>query len=242
MSVDSQGRTYDKWINQTMSTQGDGTGTTSQIVVVKTITGATTASPTVVTLASHGYSNGDYLFIEGATGTTEINGLRVVAAKTENTFQLTTPAGVAIGSAGTFGGTVTCAPAFVYKPASGKVAILERLVGYAFDATYDGGGYMGISALTNGIEVKWYRNDSSLVTLTAQPVKTWPQWSLGAGVDVGSGDGGAAQKTQALLRWTLSKGGGPLRVDGNQDELIAIIMRDTMTGVDAQEMSIQGNF
>lgn len=40
----------------------------------KTITGITQANPAVVTIASHGYSTGDLVLIEGVAGMTEING------------------------------------------------------------------------------------------------------------------------------------------------------------------------
>src|SRR5881394_2813601 len=43
------------------------------------ITVATNASPSVITIAGHGYKVGDVLFIVGATGNTAINGQRKVA-------------------------------------------------------------------------------------------------------------------------------------------------------------------
>jgi hypothetical protein len=55
-----------------------------------TITGATSADPVVVTATSHGYSNGDEVFISSVGGMTEINGnFYLVADKTANTFELT---------------------------------------------------------------------------------------------------------------------------------------------------------
>lgn len=55
----------------------------------KTITGATAANPVVVTASSHGYSNGDRVFITEVTGMTELNNREfTVANKTTNTFEL----------------------------------------------------------------------------------------------------------------------------------------------------------
>ncbi len=55
----------------------------------KVITGVTQASPGVVTSASHGFSNGDDVFITGVSGMTELNGRSFrVAGVTTNTFQL----------------------------------------------------------------------------------------------------------------------------------------------------------
>lgn len=55
----------------------------------KTITGITAANPAVVTSNSHGYSNGDHIWISSVVGMTELNGRRfTVANKTTNTFEL----------------------------------------------------------------------------------------------------------------------------------------------------------
>jgi len=79
---------------------GDIVGTHCRV-----ITAATNASPAVCTSASHGFSNGDVVSISGATGNTNINGLRVIASQATNTFQLTDINGTAINGNGTFGGT-----------------------------------------------------------------------------------------------------------------------------------------
>ena len=56
---------------------------------VKNITGATQADPVVITSASHGFSDGDSVYIAGVQGMTELNGnCYKVAGKTTDTFQL----------------------------------------------------------------------------------------------------------------------------------------------------------
>lgn len=53
------------------------------------ITAATQANPVVVTVASHGYSNGDDVYVTGVVGMTELNGkFFTVANVTTNTFEL----------------------------------------------------------------------------------------------------------------------------------------------------------
>lgn len=53
------------------------------------ITGATQADPVVVTTGTHGFSNGQEVFITGITGMTELNGRRfLVANVTATTFEL----------------------------------------------------------------------------------------------------------------------------------------------------------
>ena len=86
------------------------TGGDSLLEATKTITGATTANPCVITSAAHGYSNGDWVYITGIVGMTRLNGrFFKVANKTANTFELTDLFGAAIDSSafGTYssGGT-----------------------------------------------------------------------------------------------------------------------------------------
>jgi len=76
----------------------------------KNITGITQANPAVVTSASHGYSNGDHVFIQGVSGMAQVNQRTfVVRNKTANTYELETVAGGAVDSTGydayTSGGT-----------------------------------------------------------------------------------------------------------------------------------------
>lgn len=55
----------------------------------KVITGITKANPAVVTSAAHGYSNGDWVFLAGIGGMTQLNGrTAIVAGATTNTYQL----------------------------------------------------------------------------------------------------------------------------------------------------------
>ena len=73
----------------------------------KSISGITAANPAVVTSSSHGYSNGDRVFIKGIVGMTELNNREfTVANKTTNTFELSgidSSAFTAYSSGGTSG-------------------------------------------------------------------------------------------------------------------------------------------
>lgn len=63
----------------------------------KNITNITAANPGVITSASHGYVNGDWVFLTGIGGTTQLNGnYYIVANATTNTYTLTDLNGVAI--------------------------------------------------------------------------------------------------------------------------------------------------
>lgn len=67
----------------------------------KAISGATNANPLVITDTGHGYSNGDWVYITGMGGMTELNGLTwVVTNTTTNTYHLTDLFGNAVNSTG----------------------------------------------------------------------------------------------------------------------------------------------
>lgn len=71
---------------------------------IKSITAATNATPVVITINAHGYSDGDTVYIYGATGNTAINGYRLVKNKTANTFEITNLAGANVVGNGAFAG------------------------------------------------------------------------------------------------------------------------------------------
>ena len=78
----------------------------------KTITAITKANPGVLTSNSHGFSNGDEVFIDSVGGMTELNGRNyLIANSTTNTFTLTDLFGVAVNTTNfttfTSGGTAT---------------------------------------------------------------------------------------------------------------------------------------
>jgi len=59
------------------------------VEATKNISGATNALPLVITCNSHGYSNGDWVYITGMTGMTNLNGLTwIVQNVTTHTFTL----------------------------------------------------------------------------------------------------------------------------------------------------------
>lgn len=55
----------------------------------RAITGATNATPIVITCTAHGFTNGDVVSISGVGGNTNANGLRKIKNQATNTFELT---------------------------------------------------------------------------------------------------------------------------------------------------------
>lgn len=60
-------------------------------VGVKAITGATNATPIVITATAHGFTNGDLVYIAGIGGNLAANGVWKIANQATNTFELTNP-------------------------------------------------------------------------------------------------------------------------------------------------------
>jgi hypothetical protein len=78
---------------------------------VKAITGATNATPIVITATAHGFTNGDIVVINKVLGNLAANGVWAITGVATNTFNLTDPisAGSAVGSAAyTSGGYAVC--------------------------------------------------------------------------------------------------------------------------------------
>jgi hypothetical protein len=71
------------------------------------ITAATNVSPSVITITGHPYVDGDTVLIQGATGNTAINGIRIVENTTTNTFTTTDLGGTPINGNGTYTGNGT---------------------------------------------------------------------------------------------------------------------------------------
>jgi hypothetical protein len=96
------------FMDSALTYDGRHTGSTTMTITGgHTITGATQANPCVVTSASHGFQNGDTVYILGVGGMTQLNGnTYTVAGVTTNTFQLSGTNSSGYG-AYTSGGTVS---------------------------------------------------------------------------------------------------------------------------------------
>jgi len=84
---------------------------TTADVGIKAITGATNATPIVITATAHGFANGDLVLIGKVGGNQAANGIFKVANQAANTFELTDPitGGNVVGSgAYTTGGYAVC--------------------------------------------------------------------------------------------------------------------------------------
>ncbi len=80
-------------------------------VGVKAVTGATNATPIVVTATAHGFANGDIVVVNDVAGNLAANGVWKIANQAANTFELTDPVtgtNVVGSAAYTSGGYAVC--------------------------------------------------------------------------------------------------------------------------------------
>lgn len=227
-----------------MSSQGDGTGVTDMGVDGKSITAATTASPVVCTSNAHGYVTGDWIFIDGGTGITEINGLRRVIYVSDNTFSLLDGNLDAINSAGTYGGSPDSNIALVCRPAAGQIYTLALLNGAMADASVALDGLGGVTRLTNGLIFAVYRGASVQQSLAT--VKGWNDWSLyTGGSDMVLSDI-AGNKLEWGMKWTFNRiveGGShhsDVRLVGDSNDMLAIYTQDDLAALVSLRFLSQG--
>ena len=221
-------------LDRILDSQGDGTGTISQVIAATTISGATNATPIVVTATGHGYSDGDFVHITGVVGNTACNDLHVIQNKTTNTFELTTPAGADVAGNGSYDSAGAAHLCFACKPAAGEQYCLDGLSGYGMDGTCDPKKYFGITALSNGIELQVRQNTSVLHTLSPTPIKVFPHWQLGAVATEFSEFGSYGCQT-----WAHDYSGCAINLDGDADEFLVVLHSDAIT-IDMHEVSIKG--
>lgn len=140
-----------------MSLKAKSLGSAGSAVQMLLISGATNATPIVITVAANsGLKTGDRIAIAGITGNTGANGIWEVEAVTATTFKL-------LGSVGNgaYGGTPRCAQVFDQTPTMrGHSAVLQM-----------GGNLVGTVTLTAYASLaEFTANDNSLGGFVQAPV------------------------------------------------------------------------
>jgi len=222
-------------LDQVLDSQGDGTGTINQAQGAKTVSGATNATPIVVTATSHGYSDGDFVNITGVVGNTACNDLHIIQNKTSNTFELTTPAGANVAGNGSYSSGGAAHLSFACKPAAGETYCVNRFTGYFIDSSSRDDFYMNEAALSVGIKVQVRQNTTLEYTVSPTPIKTAPVgWSLGAlPMQVVDAMGGAAYSFNWIFSSCL------MNLDGDTDDFFVVLHSDAIA-IEQQLMSIHG--
>lgn len=123
-------------------------------------------------------------------------------------------------------------PGFMYE--------LYRLNAVLEDATkFSGDLYGGISALSNGIVITTEGAAGVITDHTPQPIKKSGHWALVAGVDMAMTDFTTGNDI-ITVRWTFTKGGGVIKLDGRKGEYMQVNVQDTLAGLVSHIIQVQG--
>lgn len=132
---------------------------------------------------------------------------------------------------------------FVVKPKPGEIMKIARLISSIIDGgSFDSGSYGNGLALTNGITA-FFRIDGvdTFPAFDPQfPIKTNPDWAAacfdGRLDDYGQGD------AQLVNRFTFTKFGKFMVLDGNKGDEFVIYINDDLTGLSRQLFLLQGYY
>lgn len=134
----------------------------------------------------------------------------------------------------------TSGESFIIQPSTGVAYRIERMLVHIQDTgAFDSDKYGNGVALDNGIAVRVETDTGTVYDLTdGRPVVSNSQWGrqcYDSRVDTyGTGD------ESLSARWTFSKGGYPLRLDGDKGERLAVFIQDTCTGLVAHNFYVNG--
>lgn len=153
---------------------------------------------------------------------------------------------------GTTGGTKDAnvdgsgtAAAFYCGPPPGEIWVVRQMIANIRDSgAFDSGGYGAISALplTNGVlfhkAVKTAPATPTFDYLNGLPVKTTSHWTRhcydGRLDNFGAGD------AFYVAKWDLATSGTPAILDGDAGEVLAVVVRDDLSGLTGHTFQIQG--
>lgn len=131
--------------------------------------------------------------------------------------------------------------AFIVKPPPGVVYYIARMiVSYKDDGDFDSGYYGNRVALLNGLDF-WYRINGVNVLPSFRPpfyIKTNTDWAAicyDSRVDTyGQGE------NQLTARFSFSRFGKYIRLDGDVGEEFVVYVHDDFTGLNAHKFLLQG--
>jgi hypothetical protein len=138
--------------------------------------------------------------------------------------------------------TEMAAVAAVYRvvPPPNYIYELHRMNMVLEDGTkFQGDLYGGISALTNGIVITTEGRKGVITNHTPQPIKKSGHWALVAGVDMSMTDFTSGNDI-ITVRWSFTKGGSVIVLDGKKGEFMQVNVRDTLVGLVSHIIQVQG--
>ena len=118
------------------------------------------------------------------------------------------------------------------KPPSGQMYVLARMLVHIFDnGLLSASGYGVLSALTNGVKMKYIRSGITHYLIPVlTPVHTNADWA-GQCFDVEYSPYGAGNDNYWHVRWSYYKNGAPIELNGNKGDELIIDLNDSFVGI-----------
>jgi hypothetical protein len=160
-------------------------------------------------------------------------------------FLATTGKGATTGHSNAVGdystATGTSGESFVLAPSTGEAYHIERMMVHLQDTgafAAEEYGNLGVT-LTKGVTVRVATSTGTVNDLTGgNPVLTNAQWGRHC-YDVRI-DSWSVGDEFLSARWTFSKAGFPVRLDGDRGEYLEVYLQNSCTGLVAHEFLAQG--
>ena len=128
---------------------------------------------------------------------------------------------------------------FFIRPSLKEKFVLRRINIWEVDAAFTTATNYGAgSALTVGIGITVEDGNGIIKNYTPVRIKTTFEWALLAGTD--STTAGGAGADPHLIRWTFSKGGGNITLDGSKGEFMRLSYGDAMDFITLSKAMVQG--
>jgi hypothetical protein len=135
-------------------------------------------------------------------------------------------------------GSVTPVEFFV-RPPPEEIWRIARMLVFVEDTKIIAAQYGNAGLLTNGVKLYIANDQYTLNDLldggTVNSNAEWAEYCFDAEAKIwGSGN------EFLTVRWTFTKAGVPLRLEGSKRERLAVLIQDDLTGLDTQEFIVQG--
>lgn len=129
---------------------------------------------------------------------------------------------------------------FYIQPPAGVVYRVARMLVFVQDVgTFDSGSYGNGITLASGIEIRVADDIETISDMTdGNPVKVNPHWARLC-YDTAHSSYGSGNESLAA-RWTFTKAGPYIRLDGDNNERLEVVLNDNFSGLVDQAFLVQG--
>ena len=129
---------------------------------------------------------------------------------------------------------------FFIQPAPGEIFRIQRMIVNVHDAQkFKPEEYGNLTALTNGIFVRVSNNGTTLDLTDGVPVKTNGSWGALC-FDAELYSAAAGNGDYLRVRWTFAASGYPIRLVGDNNDRLEVVLNDNFTGLLDHYFQVQG--